>query len=306
MLETLRETLRSFTSHGGRVLGAATAFYALLSVAPMLLITVVVIGALTDRVDARAQVVGNLALWLGSAGAHTVGEILDRLSENDNGPFAGAISGVVLLWASTRLFSQLRYAINHLWGVREVVDQERLAVRALRQVRQRLSALVMVVLVVVVVTLMVLGKAVLSVAASHLGASLETRWHVIEFAGSFGVLALLFVAVFKVLPAVHIGWRDACIGGLVTALLFSFGATLIGWYLGFKGTSSTYGAAGSLVALLLWIYYSAQAFFLGAAFTRVHAERHGAGLTLADGAVRIVEATGWPFPERAGPKREAA
>ncbi len=306
MLETLRETLRSFASHGGRVLGAATAFYALLSVAPMLLIIVVVTSTVTDRVDARQQVVSDLGLWIGGSGAHTIGELLDHLSENGNGPFAGVVSGVVLLWASTRLFSQLRYSLNHLWGVREVGDANRLSTRAMRQVRRRLSALVMVLVVVFVVTVTVLAKAALSAAANHLGASLETRWHVIEFAGSFGVLTLLFLAVFKVLPAVRIAWRDACIGALATALLFSLGATLIGWYLGFKSTSSTYGAAGSLVALLLWVYYSAQTFFLGAAFTRVHAERHGAGLTLIDGAVRVVEATGWPLPERAGNKREAA
>jgi membrane protein len=306
VLETLRETLRSFASRGGRVLGAATAFYALLSVAPMLLITVVVTSALTDRVDARGQVVGDLALWIGGAGADTVGELLDRLSENGSGPFAGLLSALVLLWASTRLFSQLRYSINHLWGVREVADANRLSTRALRQARRRLSALVMVVVVVVVVTLTVLAKAALTAAAGRLGASLETRWHVIEFAGSFAVLTLLFVAVFKVLPAVRLAWRDAWIGGLVTALLFSFGATLIGWYLGIKGTSSTYGAAGSLVALLLWVYYSAQVFFLGAAFTRVHAERYGAGLTLIDGAVRVVEESGWPSTARPGSRREAA
>lgn len=305
VLETLRQTIRSFASHGGRVLGAATAFYALLSVAPLLLITLVVTGVVTDRAAARDQLIADMGLWIGSAGAQTMREVLDRLAENDNGGITGVVSGLVLIWASTRLFSQLRYSLNHLWGVREVGDAQAFSTRAMRQARRRLSALLMVLVVVLVVTATVLAKAALSVAAHHLGASLETRWHLIEFAGSFAVLTLLFVAVFKVLPAVQIAWRDACIGALVTALLFSLGATLIGWYLGFKSTSSTYGAAGSLVALLLWVYYSAQTFFLGAAFTRVHAERHGHGLTLIDGAVRVVESTG-PLEKESGPTREAA
>lgn len=299
VLETLKETVRSFSSHGGRVLGAATAFYAILSVAPTLLIAVVVTGAVTNREAAREAIVADLGLWIGGNGARTIGEILDHLGDNGNGPFAGIISVVVLFWASTRLFSQLRYSLNHLWGVREVAGTSALSTRALRQARRRLSALMMVFVVVTVVALTVLGKAALSAAARHLGASVESYWHVLEFAVSFTVLTVLCVAVFKVLPAVRIGWRDAWIGAVVTALLFSVGATAIGWYVGWKGTSSTYGAAGSLVALLLWVYYSAQAFFLGAAFTRAHAERHGRGLALIDGAVRVVEADELATPERA-------
>ncbi len=183
--------------------------------------------------------------------------------------------------------------------MREVPGTSALSTRALRQARRRLSALMMVFVVVMVVTLTVIGKTALSAAARHFGASVDSYWHVVEFAVSFTVLTVLCAAVFKVLPAVRLGWRDTIIGALVTALLFSVGATAIGWYLGFKGTSSTYGAAGSLVALLLWVYYSSQAFFLGAAFTRVHAERHGRGLTLIDGAVRVIEA------ETAAPGRAA-
>lgn len=291
VLETLRQTVRSFTSHGGRVLGAATAFYAILSVAPTLLIAVVVTGAVTDQEEARRAVVRDVEIWIGESGAETLGSVLDQLAQNGQGPFAGIVSAVVLLWASTRFFYQLRYAINHLWGVREVGGGVPLSRTAVRQARRRLSALIMVSVVVTVVAITVLGKAALAAAARHLGEVVQTRWYLIEFGLSFLVLTTLMVAVFKVLPAVRIGWRDAVIGAVVTALLFSAGAAAIGWYLGFQGTSSAYGAAGSLVALLLWVYYSAQAFFLGAAFTRVHAERHGRGIELVDGAVRVVEAS---------------
>lgn len=294
MLETLKETVRSFASHGGRVLGAATAFYAVLSVAPMLLLAVVFTGAVTSREEARRAIVADLELWIGSSGAHTVGELLDELAAQGHGPFTGALGLLVLVWASARLFSQLRYSLNHLWGVREVGGGAPLSRHALRQARRKLSAIVMVFVVVVVLMATVLGKAALAAAARHLGTTVEAGWHVVELAVSFVVITTLCVAVFKVLPAARIGWRDAIVGAVVTAALFSAGAVVIGSYLGVQATSSAYGAAGSLVVLLLWVYYAAHAFFLGAAFTRAYAERHGRGLELLDGAVRIVEA---PHPE---------
>lgn len=288
---TLHETVRCYTSHGGRVLGAATAFYGVVSLAPTLLLAIVVTGIFTSEEHARMQVVEDLSLWLGTSGSQTVEAVLDHLAQSDRGSIAGVLSGAVLLWASARLFWQLRYSLNHLWGVREVASPDRLSRHALRHARQRLSAFLMVGVVVCVVAATVVGKALLGAAAQRLDTTLETRWHLFELGVSFVVLTVLCVAVFKVLPAVRIHWRDAWIGALVTALLFSVGAAAIGWYLGVQSTSSTYGAAGSLVALAMWVYYSAQAFFLGAAFTRVWTERHGHGLELHEGAVRVVEAT---------------
>jgi membrane protein len=299
VLGTIRETIRSFASHGGRVLGAATAFYALLSVAPLLLIAIVITGLVTSRMAARQQVVSDISIWIGHSNGHAIGEILERLDEG--GKAAGILGLLVLVWASTRLFFQLRYSINHLWGVREVeLNPVAFSTRAIRQVRRRLSALLMMFLVVIIIVATVLGKAVLSAAVVRFGIHISTRWHVLEFALSFALLAAMCIAAFKLLPAARISWRDACVGALVTALLFSLGAMAIGFYLGIKGTSSAYGAAGSIVALLVWINYSAQAFFLGAAFTRVHAERHGKGLKLIDGAVRVIEAPNWPPPSQIG------
>ena len=295
--EILKQTVRSFSSHGGRVLGAATAFYALLSVAPMVLMAVWVTSLVIDEDRARRNLVADVTLWVGEDGAHALGEALDNLDESGGGPLAATVSVVTLTWAATRLFAQLRYSLNHLWGVREI-DERGLSRKALRQARRRLTALVMVLVVVSVLVATVLTKVAFGAAESYLGVELHTRWRLLELGGSFLVLNVLFAAVFKVLPAVRLAWRDAWVGALVTAILFSIGAVAVGWYLGVEGTGSTYGAAGSLVAVLLWVNYSAQAFFLGAAFTRVFAERHGHGLPLDEGAVRIVE-EGRP-PEEAG------
>lgn len=286
--EIVRESVRSFTSHGGRVLGAATAFYALLSVAPMVLMSVWVTSFVVDEARARADLVDDAALWIGDDGAALLGEVLDNLGDSASGPLAATVSVVTLLWAATRLFAQLRYSLNHLWGVREV-SEKGLTKKAVRQARRRLTALVMVLVVVGVLVTTVLSKVALGATEAYLGFELHTRWRLLELGGSFLVITVLFAAVFKVLPAARLGWRDAWVGAVVTAVLFSLGAVAVGWYLGVKGTRSTYGAAGSLVAVLLWVNYSAQAFFLGASFTRVFAERHGGGLPLDEGAVRIVE-----------------
>ncbi|HJL17902.1 MAG TPA: YihY/virulence factor BrkB family protein [Sandaracinaceae bacterium LLY-WYZ-13_1] len=303
MLDLLKETVRSFTAHGGRVLGAATALYALLSVAPMLLMAVWITSFVVDEERARANIVRDVALWIGDDGGRVLADVLRNLDESGGGALAGTVSVVTLLWASTRLFAQLRYSLNHLWGVRETRPRAWSA-KALRQVRRRLTALAMVVVVVTVLVATVLSKIALSATEAWLGTPLHTRWHLLDLAASFLLLNLLFAAVFKILPAVTVSWRDAWIGALVTALLFSAGAAAVGWYLGFKGTRSTYGAAGSVVAMLLWVYYSSQAFFLGAAFTRAWAERYGGGLPLDPGAVRIVEETARP-PEVAADRTDA-
>ena len=218
-----------------------------------------------------------------------IGELLEGLSRSGHGPFAGVFGTVILLYASQRLFSQMRFALNQLWGVREVSGGG-VKASAMKQLRKRAAAVFMVVLVVVVVVATVLAKTWLMAAERWVPAMVSARWHVIELGVSFVLLTLLTMAVYKVLPAVILSWRDAAIGALVTALLFSIGAQAVGWYIGWKGSESAYGAAGSLVALLLWVSYSAQVFFLGAAFARVQAERWGHGLVPAPGAVRLVEA----------------
>lgn len=292
--QTLRETVRAFNGRGGRVLGAATAFYAMLSVAPMLLIAVAVTGVVTSQASARAQVVHDVGLWVGPRGGELLRELLERLSESGHGPSASVAGGVLLLYASHRLFAQLRYSLNHLWGVQEQ-SQRGLSRKALKQARKRLSALTMVLFVVLCVAATVLVKAGLHAASDWVAVDLGGAWRALELTGSFVVLTALCAACFKVLPAARVGWRDVGVGALVTSVLFSAGAAAIGWYLGTKSTSSTYGAAGSLVAVLLWTYYSSQAFFFGAAFTRVWAERHGEGIEPSEGAVWLVAEA----PERA-------
>ena len=287
--QILRQTLRIFSMRGGRVMGAATAFYALLAVAPMLLIALAIVGRLTSQEQARARILADLALWLGSEGARTVGGLLDSLSEARSGAMAGGFGAALLIYAGLRLFTQLRFSLNTIWGIREVgggTFKERLR----RQVRKRLQTLVTMVLLVAILVATLVTKAALAAAASiwNLDAAVMVPWHLLELATSFGVWTTMLAVTYKVLPAARIAWADAWKGALVSSLLFSVGATVVGWYLGARATQSTYGAAGSVVAMLLWTYYCSQVFFLGAAFTRVRAELRGCGIELPEGTARYV------------------
>ncbi len=287
--QILRQTLRIFSMRGGRVMGAATAFYALLAVAPMLLIALAIVGRLTSEEQARARILADLGLWIGAEGARTIGGLLDSLSEARSGAMAGGFGAVLLIYAGFRLFTQLRFSLNSIWGIREVgggTFKERLR----RQVRKRLQTLVTMVLLIAILVATLLAKAALAAAAAIWGfdAAGMLRWHALELATSFAVWTAMLAVTYKVLPAARIAWDDAWKGAVVSSLLFSIGATAVGWYLGARATHSTYGAAGSVVAMLLWTYYCSQVFFLGAAFTRVRAELRGRGVELPEGTVRYV------------------
>jgi membrane protein len=272
-----RDTLSSFSRHGGRMLAAAVAFSSLLSVAPLLDIALQVAGVMTSEDAARAAVVADLARWLGAEGARTVGALLDRAQSGGGG--ASLLSGVVLAYASTRLFSQLKRALDHMWDV-QPLSAEGLRGKAWKQLRKRAAAFAMVIVVGLMIVLVVAGKALLSAAAETIGgppAGLAWRigQEMCEELVSVATATLLFAIVFKVMPDAKLSWRDTWIGAFVTAVLFSVGAALIATYLGHKALESTYGAAASIVMLLLWVHYSAQAFFVGAAFTAVYAESRG-------------------------------
>lgn len=273
-----RETLRSFSRHGGRMLAAAVAFSALLSVAPLLVIALHVAGALASEAAAREAIHADLTHWLGAEGAGTVSGLLDRARSAGAGS-ASLLSGIVLAYASTRLFSQLKRALEHMWDI-EPISAEGLRGEAWKQLRKRAVAFAMVIAVGLIIVVVLAAKTGLSAAEEtletlHPGIAYQVAEEICEELVSIGTTTILFALVFKVLPDAALSWRDAWIGAFVTAVLFSVGAALIGMYVGHKALDSTYGAAASVVMLLLWVHYSAQVFFLGAAFTGVYAAARG-------------------------------
>jgi membrane protein len=281
-----KETLRSYSRHGGRMLAAAVAFSSLLSVAPLLVIALHVAGAATGEERARASLLYELSRWVGADGAETVRSLLDRVNE-ERSHAASVASGAVLVYGSTRLFSQLKRALNVMWDI-QARSGEGLRGKVWKQLRKRAIAFLMVLGVGVVVVGVVVAETVLSTAAGALGSeSAQVVWRAGEMLLSLACTTLLFGATFKVLPDAEIAWRDAWRGALVTGVLFSVGAYLIGLYLGHKALSAMYGAAGSVVMLLLWVSYSAQVFFLGAAWTGELARASGRPIEPNERGVKV-------------------
>lgn len=277
-----------FFRHGGRLLGAGIAFYSMLSVAPIFVLALYIAGLVTREDMARAALLHDMSGWVGEDGARTIGALVDRARATTSGSVASVLSVVVLLYASTRLFSALERAINVMWGVASL-DTPSVRDKALRQLRKRGMGLLMVVGV---------GAILLALVALHLALSIAASWvphapHVsraIEGVTSFGITIALFLVLFKVLPAAKIAWIDAAVGALLTAGLFWLGSHAVAAYVAHKDVAARYGDAGTVVMLLLWVQYCAQIFLIGAAFTGARARRRGTlGMEKADFVIRMPE-----------------
>jgi len=264
----LRDTVERCIRHNTSLLSAALAFYALLSLAPALYFVVAAAGAVIGRSAARDEVMSWAAQMLGSSGAHLIGEVLDR--GGSGGSFA-TIAGVVsLAYGATVAFGALQDALNLIW---EVPPREGGYIK-LFFVKRLVSFLaVMIVGVLLLVSLLTdaITAAVGKLMPEYLPASTKFLLQTANFTASLILVTVLFALLYRILPDSWVAWRDVWTGAAITALLFSTGKALIGLYLGHSTTSTPFGAAGSVVIFLLWVYYSAQIFLFGAEFTEVYA-----------------------------------
>ncbi len=285
----LGDTFQTFSRRGGRILGGAIAFYSMLSIAPMLIIAVHVAGMLTTADRARDALVTDLARWIGADGAATIAGMLARAQRSHRGPLSSGLSIALLVYASTRLFGALQFSLHQMWGV-QARSGKGVKAKALGQLRKRSLRFFMVLLVGAVIVALVAIKTTLAAASAVIGGKLDVSGadRVIELFVSFGITTALFVAIFRLLPEVVMETRDVVTGAVVTSVLFSLGTTAVGIWLGRRGIESTWGAATSIVMLLLWVHYSAQIFFLGAAFTEAWARRKGRPIAPNEHSVALV------------------
>lgn len=289
-VQLVKDTFSEWSEDKVPRLAAALAYYTAFALAPLLLIAIAVAGLVFGREAATNQIGQQLAGLLGPSAAESVNTMVAAAGANQGGGLLASIIGVVtLLFAASGVFGELQDSLNTIWEVQPRPDQGLMAT-----IKQRFFSFAMV----LGVGFLLLVSLVLSAALGALGgivpsdqANQSLIWKAINFVVSFGVTTLLFALIYKVLPDVKIQWRDVWIGALVTALLFTLGKAAIGWYLGRPGTTSTYGAAGSFVALLLWVYYSAQILFFGAEFTQVYAKTYGSQIEPAENAVPVTEET---------------
>jgi membrane protein len=272
----LKKTYRNWSDHHAPRLGASVAFYTLLSFAPLLIVTLAVIALVLDQQRAQAGLIDQARQMIGDRGADTVKALLSNAQKPSSGLIASIIAFATLLFGASGVFAELRDALNIIWDA-EPTNESGL----LGMIKQRLFSFGMVLSVgfLLLVSLIIsAGLELLGKFFSHLLPLPAFVFHLINFAVSFIVIAVLFALLFKFVPARRISWRDVWVGAIGTAVLFTIGKFLLGFYLGKASVGSAYGAAGSLVAVVVWVYYSAQIFFFGAEFTRVYADAHvGAG-----------------------------
>ncbi len=269
---------------------AALAYYTVFSIAPLLIIVVAVAGALWPESGvAKARLMTEITRTVGPDSAGFIQELLDNAQKPGSGGIFATVVGVVtLLIGSTVVFAQLQASLNSMWEVKLSPDY---GIKGLIMARVLSFGLILTIGFLLLVSLVL--TVFISALSSFIGAggALEPLWQTLNFLVSFGIVTLLFAMMYRYLPDADIAWRDTWIGALITAFLFTVGKLGIGLYLGSSSVASSYGAAGSLVLLLLWVFYSAAIFFFGAEVTQVFARRFGKGILPSKHAVRVVQET---------------
>jgi membrane protein len=276
----LKETVAEWQKDKVDRMAAALAYYTLFSIAPLLVIAVAVAGAVFGEEAARGEVVAQIQGLLGKAGAEVVQTALANTQnpENGNGIVPSIISMLALIFGASGVFIQLQDSLNAVWNVEESPQG---GVKAV--VRKRIFSFAMVITIgfILMVSLVVsAGLAAVSAFTNHLFPALESLWKLVNIAISLGVFTLLFALIYKYLPDIKIAWRDVLVSALFTSILFSIGKELLGFYLGNGSFGSAYGAAGSVITVLAWIYYSVQIMLFGAEFTQVYTRRCGSHRSL--------------------------
>ncbi|HWN94945.1 MAG TPA: YihY/virulence factor BrkB family protein [Methylomirabilota bacterium] len=281
--DVLKQTIHDWVEDKAPRLGAALAYYTVFSIAPLIIIVIAIAGVWFGKEQAQAQIIGQIAGLLGEQGAQAISGMLQAADKPHKGLMASLLAVVTLAFGATGVFVQLQDALNAIWEVKPKPGRG-----VMGFVRQRLLSLAMV----FGIGFLLLVSLVLSTALAAAGKWVEGvlpggegLWQAINFIVSFVVIAALFTLMFKYLPDVKIAWKDVWLGGVLTAVLFTVGKFALGMYLGRSSVSSAYGAAGSLVIVLLWVYYSAQILFFGAEFTQVYANRFGKKLEPAKNAM---------------------
>ena len=278
----LREVFQKFSNDNALTLGAALAYYTVFSLAPLLVIVIGIAGLIFGDKAAEGAIVEQISGLVGEQSAEAIQTMLANARTPSTGGLATVFGIVTLLIGASGLFGQLQDALNTIWGVEPKPGRG-----VLGMIKDRFVSFVALLGTAFLLLVSLVVSAGLAAAGSAFKALLpapETVLHLLNASVSFAVIIGLFAMMFKVLPDVKIAWRDVWLGAAVTALLFAVGKYAIALYLGKSDVGSAYGAAGSLVIILVWVYYSAQILLFGAEFTAVYADAYGSRIVPAENA----------------------
>lgn len=267
-----KDTIDAFIADELLSRGAAIAYYTIFSIAPVLIIVIAVAGLTFGHEAAQGALVAQLSDLMGARSADVLQAMIESASNRKAGIWATALGLATLLLTASGVFGEMQSALNVIWKA----APQRSAVA--RVVRSRLTSLGLVLTFGFLLMVSLVVNAGLSAVHAYINSFFPAAHLLLQaltFLISLGLITLLFAAIYKALPDTTIAWRDVTIGAVVTALLFTVGKSLIAFYIGSSAVASSYGAAGAFAVILVWIYYSAQIFLLGAAFTHVYARRYG-------------------------------
>ena len=267
-----KQTIFSFIEDDALSRGAAIAFYAATSIAPVLLIVIAIAGLAFGRAAAQNAINLQLNGLMGQQTADVLQSAVASAAGKSSGILATIIGIATLVTTASGVFSEMQSALNVIWKAKPkpITLSRLLQTRAIGLGLVATLGFLLIVSLTVSAGLAAFGDYLDSIAPIE-----KLVLTILNFAFSLSLLSVLFAAIYKVLPDRPIQWRDVIVGAMVTAILFMIGKTLIGWYLGSTAIGSSYGAAGGLIIFLLWVYYSVQVFLLGAEFTKIYANRKG-------------------------------
>jgi len=267
----LKAATMNWMSHGSPRMGAALAYYSVFSMGPLLVLVTAVAGLFFGQEAVQGELTGQFRALLGPTGAQALEAMLAGAASEQSGQAAAIIGVVLLIIAAVGVVAQMKDAMNTIWEVDQSAEGG-----LWYYIRTYTVSLAGILALGLLLIISLVASAALSALSQWLGGGSDSGlWRTIEFLASLAILAALFAMLFKWFPDADIAWRDVWPGAVVTALLFNFGKVVIGWYVGTRGLDSTYGAAASIVVLLIWVYYSSQIVLFGAELTQAYASQKG-------------------------------
>lgn len=286
VIELIKKTVKAWNEDKASRLAAALAYYTVFSIPPLLVVAISIAALFTERQVVENQVISQAGSLMGRQGAEAIETILKAAEAPWRGELLPTIVGVVLLLlGASGVFTQLQDVMNTVWNVE--ADPNR---GVLDAIRERFMSFTMVLAIGFVLLVSLMLSTVLTTFGDFVGSLVSQAaivlW-LINFAISYGIITVLFALMYKTIPDVRVAWRDVWMGAALTAVLFKIGEYALGVYFERSDPTSAFGAAGSVILILLWVYYSAQILFLGAEFTQVYAMEYGAGMRPERGAAVV-------------------
>ncbi len=288
IIDLLKQVFKEWSEDKASRLAAALAYYTAFSLPPLLVVSIGIASLFTERETVETQLVNQAGSLMGNRGSEAIETILESAESPGGGELLPTIIGVaLLLFGASGIFTQLQDAMNTIWNVEPAPNR---GIWGL--IKNRFLSFTMVLSIGFVLLVSLLLTTLLTSFGDYIGSLVteaEIVLQILNFVVSIAVYILIFALIFKTIPDVEIAWRDVAIGAVLTAILFKIGEYALGLYFEYSDPTSAFGAAGSIILLLLWVYYSAQILFLGAEFTQVYAREYGSGIRPEEGAVLLTE-----------------